>query len=126
MNTHDESFFVQLGTRIAQARKHAGLTQKQLCEQLGIAQQTLAHYEGGKLRLPTSLLPTLAQILDVAVDELLGMTPQRGTGKRGPSPRIQQQLEAISVLPRTKQAFIQQMLDTMLAPVPQAAEESRL
>ncbi len=50
MNTKDEQFFKQLGARIAQARKEQQLTQTQLAEQLGIAQQTMAHYEGGSSR----------------------------------------------------------------------------
>ena len=58
MNIKDESFFKELGSRIALARKERNITQVQLAATLGIAQQTLAHYEGG--RLPASLLPTLA------------------------------------------------------------------
>ncbi|MFN9107756.1 MAG: helix-turn-helix transcriptional regulator, partial [Betaproteobacteria bacterium] len=45
VNTKDESFFKELGARLAQARKKRGLTQVQLAATLGIAQQTLAHYE---------------------------------------------------------------------------------
>ena len=60
MNIKDESFFKELGSRIALARKERNITQVQLAATLGIAQQTLAHYEGGRLRLPASLLPTLA------------------------------------------------------------------
>ncbi len=47
MATNDRGFFVELGKRIAQLRKDQGLTQQTLAAQLGIAQQTLAHYEGG-------------------------------------------------------------------------------
>lgn len=48
MNTRDEQFFKGLGMRIAQARKDHGLTQQALAEQLGVAQQTLAHHEVGR------------------------------------------------------------------------------
>lgn len=34
------------GQRIAQFRKAGGVTKQQLAEALGIAQQTMAHYEG--------------------------------------------------------------------------------
>ena len=50
MNTQDERFFKELGARIARARKDHGMTQQQLAEQLGVAQQTLAHYEVGRAR----------------------------------------------------------------------------
>ncbi len=37
------------------------------------------------------------------------------TKKRGPAPKLQQQLERISKLPKPKQRFVMQMLDTILA-----------
>jgi len=84
MNTRDEQFFRELGARIALARKELQLTQQQLAEQLGIAQQTMAHYEGGRLKVSASLLPQLTQILNLSLDELLGL-PTRRTAKRGPT-----------------------------------------
>ncbi|RQY08617.1 XRE family transcriptional regulator, partial [Burkholderia stagnalis] len=47
VKSKDEQLFKDLGARIAHTRKARGLTQVQLAERLGIAQQTLAHYEGG-------------------------------------------------------------------------------
>jgi hypothetical protein len=84
---------------------------------LGIAQQTLAHYEVGRARLPASMLPVLARLLTLSLDELMGVNPpprQRG-GKRGPPSRLQQQIEAIAQLPKAKQQFVSQMLETVLA-----------
>jgi len=115
VNTKDESFFKELGSRIAQARKQQGITQVQLSATLGIAQQTLAHYEGGRLRLPASLLPRLAQALQVAVQDLLGHQPGSGRAKRGPASRLEQQVEQIAQLPRAKQRFVIEILDTVLA-----------
>ncbi|MDR3739880.1 MAG: helix-turn-helix transcriptional regulator [Terracidiphilus sp.] len=114
MHPKDEQFFKALGTRISCARKAHKLTQQQLAERLGIAQQTLAHYEGGRLRLPASLLPELTRTLGLSSDELLGqnVTPD---GKRGPSSKLQQQIEAISRLPKARQRFVSEMLDTVLA-----------
>ena len=101
MTVTDKLFYAQLGQRIAEARKTRGMTQVQLSEALGIAQQTLAHYEGGKLRVAVALLPSLAQILGVGVDELI-VTPVRRAGKRGPTPELQQQIERLSILPQVK------------------------
>lgn len=116
MHAKDEQFFKELGARIAQARKARGLTQVQLAEQLGIAQQTLAHYEGGRLRLPASLLNTVAQVVDVGVEELLGQPrAAKAAGKRGPASRLALQVERIGQLPRAKQRFVMEMLDTVLA-----------
>ena len=123
MNTRDEQFFKELGARIAQARKDHGLTQQALAEQLGVAQQTLAHYEVGRARMPASVLPTVARLLTLSLDELMGQPVARAQrssvrgGKRGPASRLQQQIEAVAQLPKTKQQFVSQMLDTVLAQV---------
>ena len=114
VNIKDEQFFKVLGARVAQARKDGELTQQQLAQQLGIAQQTLAHYEVGRLRVPASMLPVLAQLLGLTTEELLGQSVQP-VSKRGPAPRLQQQIERISQLPKSKQRFVSEMLDTVLA-----------
>ncbi len=116
MASGDKEFFVALGKRVAQLRKERDLTQQQLAELLGIAQQTLAHYEGARLRVPASMLPTLATIFKVPVDGLLNRAESiSGTSKRGPAPKWQQQIEAIAQLPKAQQRFVSQMLDTVLA-----------
>ncbi|MHA6882190.1 helix-turn-helix domain-containing protein [Ralstonia pseudosolanacearum] len=58
-----------MGERVAEARKAHGLTQQQLAEALGIAQQPLAHYEVWRARLPASMLMTLARLLTLSLDE---------------------------------------------------------
>ena len=123
MSTKDERFFKDLGARVAQLRKDQGLTQTQLAERLGIAQQTLAHYEVGRLRVAASMLPTLAQTLGSSVEELIGQSPARANGKRGPAPRLQQQLERLSALPKPKQRAVMEVLESMLAQA--AREEAR-
>ena len=116
MKTKDDAFFQGLGARVAQARKDQGLTQVQLAERLGVAQQTLAHYEVGRVRIAASMLPILAEMLDQSIDEMLmGHPSARTPGRRGPASRLQQQLDAISQLPRAKQRFVVEMLDTVLA-----------
>lgn len=116
VSTTERRFYVDLGQRIAALRKERGLTQVQLAEHMGVAQQTLAHYEAGRLRLLVGALPTLAEQLGVSVEDLVGApaTTKRGTGKRGPAPKLQQQLERINALPKTQQRFVMQMLDTVL------------
>ena len=114
MNAKDEGFFKALGGRIAQVRKEHGLTQQQLADQLGIPQQTLAHYEVARARIPASMLSTLAQLLTLSLDELIGNPLRQSKSKRDPGSRLQQQIEAIEQLPKTRQQFVSQMLDTVL------------
>lgn len=65
--------------------------------------------------LAAGALPRLAEYLDVSVEELVGGTPKRAKGKRGPQPKLLQQLEAVSALPRSKQRIVSQVPDSMLA-----------
>ena len=118
MSPQEQALFKALGARIAALRKQQGLTQTQLAEELGIAQQTLAHYEVGRLRMPVSLLPAFAQRFTVGIDELLmGESSRSASGrtKRGPAPRLQRQMERIARLPRMKQQLVIDMLDGLLA-----------
>jgi len=113
VNNQDEQFFRALGARVATARKAQNLTQQQMADRLGIAQQTFAQYEAGNVRFPASILPLLGQVLGLAPEELLGQEIPKS--KRGPTPRLQQQIERIGQLPRTKQAFVMEMLETVIA-----------
>jgi transcriptional regulator with XRE-family HTH domain len=111
----DKAYYQALGRRIAERRKVLGITQVQLAEALGVAQQTMAHYEGGTLRVAVALLPPLTRTLDMTLEEVVGEERKSTkSGKRGPAPKIQQQLEQIEALPKSKQRAIAQILDSML------------
>lgn len=111
---HDEKkFFRELGARVAQLRKEQGFTQKQLAEALGTSQQQVASYEVARLRIPVSLLPRLARVLGVNMETLIG-EEQRPTAKRGPAPKLQQQMDRISQLPKTRQRFVMEVIESVL------------
>lgn len=113
MTPQDKAFYQQLGKRIAEQRKTRGLTQTELAELLGISQQTMAHYEGGRLRVALSMMPNLAQSLDVSIGDLL--KDQTATkSKRGPQSKLQLQIEQVHTLPRAKQKFVSEMLETVI------------
>ena len=114
----ESAVYARLGRRSAERRKALGITQVQLAETLGIAQQTMAHYEAGKVRFAAALLPVLAETFEISIEELIGPESKTAPGKsskRGPTPKIQQQLERIARLPRAKQQVVVQMLDGVLA-----------
>jgi transcriptional regulator with XRE-family HTH domain len=111
--THDEQqFFKALGARIAELRKGAGLSQQAVAESLGIAQQTYANYEVARARPSAAMLPELASLFGISVDELLGL--KNGAGKRGPAPKLQQQIERLSQLPKAKQKTVMEMIEGVL------------
>ena len=113
MTQDEKAFFRDLGVRVAELRKEQGLTQESLAELLGVSQQSVAAYEVGRLRIAVSMLPRLAKVLGVSVETLIG--EENAPAKRGPAPKLQQQIERISRLPRTQQRFVIQMLATVLA-----------
>ena len=114
ISSDERAFFVQLGGRVAELRKAQGITQIQMADALGVSQQTINSYEVARRRIPVSALPILAKLLAISIDELLGEQPKRQNGKRGPTPKLQQQLERVSSLPRAKQKFVIDMIDTVI------------
>jgi transcriptional regulator with XRE-family HTH domain len=109
----EKAFFVQLGARVAERRRAQNITQVQLAELLNVSQQTVTAYEVGRRRMPLSSLPEIARYLGVSVEELLGDNSPAAR-KRGPAPKLQQQIERIQKLPKTQQRFVMQMIDTVL------------
>jgi transcriptional regulator with XRE-family HTH domain len=110
----ERAFFVQLGAQVAELRKAQGITQIQMAETLGVSQQTVNSYEVARRRIPVSALPVLAKLLTVSIDELLGETPLETSGKRGPVSKLQQQIDRVNQLPRSKQKFVIEMIDTVI------------
>jgi transcriptional regulator with XRE-family HTH domain len=117
ISSDEREFFVAMGERITLLRKSQGITQAQLAELLGVSQQTVQAYEVGRRRIQVSALPLVARALSVSLEELLGEAKPAGAtrSKRGPTPKWEQQIEAISKLPRARQRFVSEMLDTVLA-----------
>lgn len=112
MTEDDKLFFKDLGQRIAELRKEQNLTQSQLAEHLSISQQHMASFEKGIRKIPASMLPNLAPLFGTSVDDLIGI--KNTVTKRGPISKLQQQIEQVSLLPRTKQKFVMDMLDTVI------------
>ncbi|MEZ5616175.1 MAG: helix-turn-helix domain-containing protein [Rhodocyclaceae bacterium] len=110
----EREFFVALGSRIAQQRKESHITQVQLAETLGVSQPTMNAYELGQRRVPVSALPILAKALGVGLEELLGES-SAATRKRGPAPKLQQQVERLARLPKAQQRVVMQMIEGVLA-----------
>ncbi|MCU7925717.1 MAG: hypothetical protein KZQ97_04655 [Candidatus Thiodiazotropha sp. (ex Dulcina madagascariensis)] len=48
----------------------------------------------------------------LSVDELVGL--KSPAAKRGPVPKLQRQIEQVTRLPKAKQKFVSEMLDTVI------------
>lgn len=65
-----------VGERIADLRKHRGLSQYQLAKLLNIATSTLGMYETGKRKPNVEMLEQIAEFFNVSTDYLLGRDPK--------------------------------------------------
>ncbi len=83
-------------------------------ELVGPTQQTLNSYETGRCRVPVSLLPAIAKRLGVSVEELLD-DGSRPASRCGSTPKMPQQMDRINQLPRSKQQFVMQVIESVLA-----------
>jgi transcriptional regulator with XRE-family HTH domain len=113
MTRDEKSFFKAMGARIAELRKDSNITQVQLAETMEVSQQTVAAWEVGRRGVPVSVVPSLARALGTTVETLVSETPS--PARRGPAPKLQQQIERITQLPKPQQRFVMLMLDTVLA-----------
>ena len=60
-----------MGIVIARQRKEKGFTQKQLGDKLSVSNKTVSKWETGEGFPDITILPVLAEALDITVDELL-------------------------------------------------------
>lgn len=60
--------------RIREARIHAGFTQKELADKLGVALTTLSGYETGRSDPKTEYLIPISILCNTTVDFLIGLT----------------------------------------------------
>lgn len=63
---------VEIGERIAQARKLMGLTRKQFGKRVGIKEKTLGSYETGTRKAPYSALIRIAEATGRSITAFLG------------------------------------------------------
>jgi len=112
MTVNETTFFARLGQRIAELRKQHGYTQVQLAQMLDVKQYVVASYETGRRRPSAALLPDIARALGISVEDLLGT--DGASRKPGPTPKLQQQIEQLQRLPKGKQKFVSEFIDTVL------------
>ncbi len=66
---------IKINEQIAFLRKQKGLTQEELACALGVTNQSVSKWESAQCCPDIQLLPGIAKLFDVSVDELLGYTP---------------------------------------------------
>jgi len=109
-----ETFFRNLGARIARLRKEQGWSQEELGKRVGLSQQMVAVYERGERpHLPLGRIIDLAETLGADLPELL-FGKNGGPQKRGPSSKMERQIDQVRRLPKAKQRFVSELLENVL------------
>lgn len=71
---------IKISEQIAFLRKQKGLTQEELAGELGVTNQAVSKWESAQCCPDIQLLPDIAKVFDVSVDELLGYKTTDGLG----------------------------------------------
>lgn len=106
---------IPAGKRLAQMRKRRGLTQVELGKSLNISQRMVAYYENDAKKIPTQLLPKLAKILGVSLEELLGGGEVPIVEAPKADKRLLKQLEKLEKLSVRDRRMVLRMIDTLAA-----------
>lgn len=91
---------LNIGENIRKYRKQADLTQDQLADRLGVSYQSVSRWENGLTYPDMELLPSIAKIFNVSIDELLGM------------PEEKKEQEAKSIFTELAKATFEEPVDT--------------
>ncbi|MCP4449672.1 MAG: helix-turn-helix transcriptional regulator [Myxococcales bacterium] len=103
------------GAHLVALRKAAGLSQTELAELVGQSQANIAYWERIAKPPRSDVLPTMAEVLGVSIDELLNTGAAKKRAKRaGPVGRTQKLFEDVSKLPRRQQEKVVEVVSAML------------
>ena len=104
----------QLGSRIAEARNNAGLSQNELAEKTGLKRHLIAHWERQAISLKAEQLIILSDALNIPTDYLLGKIIKKSGG--GPEGRAKKLFNEVASLPRRqKERVLATIEDAVLA-----------
>lgn len=104
---------IKIGKRLAEIRKAKGFTQAQLAERLDVYVKLISDYELAKLRLPADMAIRFASILEVTVDDLLGVSGSI-TSDLQPNRSLNKRMKEIEAMPESQRKFVLRVIDTVL------------
>ena len=103
------------GQRMATLRQERGMSQTELAERLNMSRAMVTYYERKATNPTADVIQRIADALGVGVDALLvDANGGRSRQRPGPASQFEQQLAEVRRLPRNKQKFVVDFLDTFL------------
>lgn len=102
------------GPRLAQLRRAAGFSQRELAAGSGVTHRMIAYYEKRDALPPGHVLSALAEALAVSVDELLGNERPKPLKRSTASRRLQRRLQQLEKLPLKERKALLAIIDTYL------------
>ena len=85
---------MKINEKIRQMRKNSGLTQEQLAGRLGVSAQSISKWENEVSMPDITLLPLIAEIFGITIDELFDITVEQKIN------RIENRIEIKEELPQ--------------------------
>jgi transcriptional regulator with XRE-family HTH domain len=102
------------GARLAALRQARGWSQVEFARRLGVTVKLATYFER-EARNPTAkTIARIAEALGVDPVALLGEPTPKRAAKPGPPSQLEQRIAALRALPRERQKFVVEMLDTVL------------
>lgn len=114
---------VKSGQLLAQLRKTAGLSQRELARLLGVRQSNIAFWEHSDKPPRSEILPPMAKILGVTVESLLMAQPLERKG--GPVGKLRKIFDQVAALPRHQQDKIIEVVSVFLNQFHQSSQSHR-
>ena len=102
-----------MGSFLAALRKAAGMTQRELAEQLHVSDKAVSRWERDECAPDLALIPVIAEIFSVTCDELLRGGRARGDQTGDPAKADKQRQW---ILRKTRSKFISHTLLALLGP----------
>ncbi|MEW5854666.1 MAG: helix-turn-helix transcriptional regulator [Myxococcota bacterium] len=102
----------ELGKRLADLRKRAGLSQAQVAERLGVTNETISRVERGVQWTDFSILAGMAELYSVPWGDLLAVFPEDGNTPRQAA--IQEIVEMLRGRPLSDVELVRDMVRVLV------------
>jgi transcriptional regulator with XRE-family HTH domain len=102
------------GQRLAAIRKKKGWSQTEFAKRLNVTRNLIDYYERRAVNPTLEFMRQAAEALEVSVAELVGDEIKVVALRPGPAPKLLRQIDELRRLPRAKQRFVSEFLDTVL------------